>query len=290
MEENRHVAEEGRERPPRLGDDGEEGAFDDFVAFVDEELLDGAGGGGLDLDFHFHGGDDEEFVAGVDGLAEGDVDLFDDAGHGRGHVGRVGGVGHGSVELALGGGLLDFDVLLGAVDVEDDRPHAPRLEGADALQGDRRVELGVVVVPRKRPPELFFGLLRGGAGNRAGLSDVEGVPEDGRRNRRGDCGFLLAEGHVVLEDLGVEEGRRTEFVGDLGNAVLGCEFRLRLLKVRRRQGRGGPLRELGLALEDGRGDFLREAAVGEAEAALHEADDGLRIVGDLALPEDVGGV
>ena len=63
----------------------------------DEDLGDGAGAGGFDLVEGLHRLDEEEGLAGGDGLAEGDV------GRGAGFGGEVGDADHGAFDGAFGG-------------------------------------------------------------------------------------------------------------------------------------------------------------------------------------------
>lgn len=203
-----------------------------MFAVFEEDFFDCSAGGGGDGGEHFHGFEDDEFVAFGDGVSGGDGNLGDHAGEGGGDVVGVGGVGF----------LVDGDFFAEAlVDDGGFARHAVELveEGADAV---------------------FVGFANG-----------EEFDEEGFAGGDVDVDFL-ADGHAVEEGGGGEHGEAVEFfegvlvVGeDLGIHEVGVE-------VDGGSAFAGADGVGLFVAEDGFLDVGRPAAVGLAEAAHEHVD------------------
>ena len=232
----------------------EEVGSGDEVAGEDVDFFDFAFARGVDGGFHFHSFDAEELGAFGDGLAEGDVDGGDFAGHGGADVGGVLRVGLGTFDLgdaafAVG----DFDFARLAVEFKED--------------GDEAV--GVGVADGEEFDEEGFARLDFDGDFLIGLKAVE----EGGGGDDGDVAVGFAELVEVEEDLGVHEVRGEIGVVDFVFYFFGEVF-AGGLEVDGLEGCAGAAFEGFFFSEDDLLEFFGETAGGLADVAAEEFDDG----------------
>mmetsp|Transcript_1811 Transcript_1811/g.5520 ORF Transcript_1811/g.5520 Transcript_1811/m.5520 type:complete len:290 (-) Transcript_1811:955-1824(-) len=238
----------------------EEVAGLEVVADGDVDGGDGGGERGGDDGLHLHGGEDDEGLAGLDRVARLDAGVDDDAGHGGADLGGVVGVCLGALDDdVVGVCVVDFDGAREAVELEEYLARAGGgVEGADAEELDEEV----------------LAALDGDVDLLAGL---EGLDE-GPGGEDGDVAVLGDVCLKVVVNSGIHDGGHELGVVDRVAAVLRLERGAEGLEVDRGElGAGAGLEGLGVAggLEDVGAQRLGEAAVRDAERALEVLDDAL---------------
>ncbi len=240
-----------------------------MVARVDGHGVYDAVAGGIDGGLHFHGFDDDEFVAFCDFVARGGTDAGYEARDGCTDLPRVGGVG---LRAAFGFGLD------GAVEDDALAWAAVEFEGECALA----VFIGLAHVNEFDDEDLAFFDFDGDF-----LAGFESV-EEGGCGKDGGAAEVSHELFHIGEDLGIHQMAVEVVVVDVamqfGGEFGACCFEVHFLSA----GSRAACVRFAVA-EDDALDIFGPTATGLAESSGEHVNDGLREVGARLEVDEVAG-